>query len=126
MREKEGIASDNYSDQLDKEKPKNVTDSNFDSADKVICIIKYGLSVLISLPVEKNSVSIFFFIFIKKSLADDLKGREQEFEDIIVTLSKCPGRGLGLSVVGRRDGCGVFISDMVSRRMPYRSILYRI
>ena len=47
MREKEGIASDNYSDQLDKEKPKNVTDSNFDSADKVICIIKYGLSVLI-------------------------------------------------------------------------------
>ena len=68
MREKEGIASDNYSEQLDKEKPKNVTDSNFDSADKVICIIKYGLSVLIrkSLPVEKNSVIIFFFHFYKE------------------------------------------------------------
>ena len=67
MREKEGIASDNYSDQLDKEKPKNVTDSNFDSADKVICIIKYGLSVLIrkGFPVEKNFVIIFYFYFYK-------------------------------------------------------------
>ena len=47
MREKEGIASDNYSNQLDKEKPKNVTDLNLDTAYKVICIINYGLSVLI-------------------------------------------------------------------------------
>ena len=49
MREREEIASDNYSNQLDKEKPKNLTDLNFDSADKVICIINYGLSVLIIL-----------------------------------------------------------------------------
>ena len=54
-----------------------------------------------------------FFIFVKTPLTDDPKGGEQEFEDIVVTLSKSPGRGLGLSVVGRRDGCGVFISDMV-------------
>ena len=64
MREKEGIASDNYSNQLDKEKPKNVTDLNLDTAYKVICIINYGLSVLIRkvfiLPVEKNSVIIIF------------------------------------------------------------------
>lgn len=39
---------------------------------------------------------------------------EKEFEEIMVELSKSPGNGLGLSVVGRRDGCGVFISDMVS------------
>ena len=57
-------------------------------------------------------------------MADGLKGGEQEFEDIAVTLSKSPGRGLGLSVVGRRDGCGVFISDMVSHQIPYRYNLY--
>ena len=38
----------------------------------------------------------------------------QEYEEIMVELSRTPGKGLGLSVVGRRDGCGVFISDMVS------------
>ena len=68
----------------------------------------------------------FLFIFVKAPSADDLKGGEQESEDIVVTLSKSPGRGLGLSVVGRRDGCGVFISDMVSHRIPYRCILYGI
>jgi C-terminal processing protease CtpA/Prc len=45
--------------------------------------------------------------------ADEPKSSEQEFQDISVELSKIPGKGLGLSVVGRRDGCGVFISDMV-------------
>ncbi len=45
---------------------------------------------------------------------DEPKSSQQEFEDINVELSKIPGKGLGLSVVGRRDGCGVFISDMVS------------
>ena len=38
----------------------------------------------------------------------------QKYEEIMVELSRTPGKGLGLSVVGRRDGCGVFISDMVS------------
>ena len=59
-------------------------------------------------------------------MTDDFKGGEQEFQDIAVTLSKSPGRGLGLSVVGRRDGCGVFISDMVSPRIPYRQNLFII
>ena len=36
------------------------------------------------------------------------------FEDFTVELEKTPGRGLGISVVGRRDGPGVFVSDMVS------------
>ena len=40
---------------------------------------------------------------------------EPEYEDIEVDLLKRPAKGLGLSVVGRRDGCGVFISDMVSK-----------
>ena len=35
------------------------------------------------------------------------------YEDIEVELAKKSGKGLGLSVVGRRDGNGVFISDMV-------------
>ena len=48
------------------------------------------------------------------SESDESKSSEQEFDDIYVELSKMPGKGLGLSVVGRRDGCGVFISDMVS------------
>ena len=78
------------------------------------------------LPVVKNSLIIIFSNLVKTPLADNLKGGEQEFQDIVVTLSKSPGRGLGLSVVGRRDGCGVFISDMVSHRIPYRSILYGI
>ena len=36
------------------------------------------------------------------------------YQDLEVELNKKPGKGLGLSVVGRRDGNGVFISDMVS------------
>ena len=43
----------------------------------------------------------------KKPSSDDL------FTDVEVELIKKAGKGLGLSVVGRRDGSGVFISDMV-------------
>ena len=35
------------------------------------------------------------------------------YQDLEVELYKKTGKGLGLSVVGRRDGYGVFISDMV-------------
>ena len=48
MREKEGIASDKYPDQFKKETPKNATDSNFASAERVICVIKYRLSISIN------------------------------------------------------------------------------
>ena len=36
-----------------------------------------------------------------------------QHSDITVTLVRKPGKGLGLSVVGRRDGPGVFISALV-------------
>ena len=35
------------------------------------------------------------------------------YQDLSVTLSKRAGKGLGLSLVGRRDGPGVFISALV-------------
>jgi len=38
---------------------------------------------------------------------------ENVYQDISVTLVKKSGKGLGLSVVGRRDGPGVFISALV-------------
>ena len=40
-------------------------------------------------------------------------GGESAFEDFTVELERKAGRGLGISVVGRRDGPGVFLSDMV-------------
>ena len=40
-------------------------------------------------------------------------GPESLYEDIQVVLNKKSGKGLGLSVVGRRAGPGVFISDLV-------------
>ena len=44
----------------------------------------------------------------------ELRYGDSAFEDFTVELEKDPGRGLGISVVGRRDGPGVFVSDMVS------------
>lgn len=32
-----------------------------------------------------------------------------------VDLTKKPGKGLGLSIVGRKSGSGIFISDIVSK-----------
>ena len=67
MREIEGITSENHPDEFEKETPKNVTDSDFDSAYKVIWCIKYWRSILIrnvfSLLVVKNSVIIFLKFF---------------------------------------------------------------
>ena len=40
-------------------------------------------------------------------------GDKLETSDITVTLVRKPGKGLGLSVVGRRDGPGVYISALV-------------
>lgn len=33
-----------------------------------------------------------------------------------VELTKKPGKGLGLSIVGRKSGPGIFISDIVSTK----------
>ena len=35
------------------------------------------------------------------------------YEDLTITVVRRPGKGLGLSVVGRRDGPGVYISALV-------------
>ena len=40
---------------------------------------------------------------------------EDVFETMDVQMVKKPGKGLGLSIVGRKNGPGVFISDVVSR-----------
>ena len=44
---------------------------------------------------------------------DDDKPSSSQHQDINVTLVRKPGKGLGLSVVGRRDGPGVYISALV-------------
>ena len=36
------------------------------------------------------------------------------YDQIEVVLTKKPGRGLGLSIVGRNNDSGIFISDIVS------------
>lgn len=49
---------------------------------------------------------------------------EELYETIEVEMAKRPGKGLGLSIVGRKHGPGVFISDVVSScsRFPSRSL----
>lgn len=39
---------------------------------------------------------------------------EDAFEALDVELQKKPGKGLGLTIVGRKNGPGVFISEVVS------------
>ncbi|KAJ8277508.1 hypothetical protein GJAV_G00075930 [Gymnothorax javanicus] len=47
-------------------------------------------------------------------LRDESQYRDEENLDVFqVELQKKPGRGLGLSIVGKRNGAGVFISDVV-------------
>lgn len=59
--------------------------------------------------------ALFFF---QVTFIVDRSGGEGSSEDIEVELVKKPGKGLGLSVVGRRNGTGVFISDMVRNAEP--------
>lgn len=41
--------------------------------------------------------------------------RDEDIYDVFtVDLMKKPGRGLGISIVGRRNDTGIFISDVVS------------
>ena len=48
-------------------------------------------------------------------LRDETQLKEEELYDTFsVELMKKPGKGLGLSIVGKRNGAGVFISDIVS------------
>lgn len=47
-----------------------------------------------------------------------------------VELMKKPGKGLGLSIVGRKSGSGIFISDIVSslffKFFPHRSLYLKL
>ena len=46
---------------------------------------------------------------------DDSQVKDDEMYDVFtVDLMKKPGKGLGLSIVGRRNDVGVYISDVVS------------
>lgn len=48
-----------------------------------------------------------------------VSGKEEELMDMMeVELTKKPGKGLGLSIVGRKNGTGIFISDVVSILWP--------
>lgn len=42
-----------------------------------------------------------------------------------VELTKKPSKGLGLSIVGRKSGSGIFISDIVSGISRYCSVDYK-
>ena len=54
------------------------------------------------------------FLFQVIVLIEPKKNKDSKiYQDLEVELYKKTGKGLGLSVVGRRDGYGVFISDMV-------------
>ena len=46
--------------------------------------------------------------------------RDEDIYDMFaVELMKKPGRGLGISIVGRRNDTGIFISDVVSANITY-------
>lgn len=50
--------------------------------------------------------------------------KEEDLYDVItVQLTKKSGKGLGLSIVGRKNGPGVFISDVVSVMLLFISAL---
>lgn len=52
--------------------------------------------------------------------------KEEDLYDIItVQLTKKSGKGLGLSIVGRKNGPGVFISDVVSSNIMYSITFYQ-
>ena len=46
---------------------------------------------------------------------DDQQTREEDLYDVFtVELMKRPGKGLGLSIVGKKNDVGIYISDIVS------------
>lgn len=54
-------------------------------------------------------------VYRDESIANGSAGKEEDLLDVMdVELTKKPGKGLGLSIVGRKNGTGIFISDIVS------------
>lgn len=48
------------------------------------------------------------------------------FTDVDVELTKKPGKGLGLSVVGRQSGKGAYVSEIVSTMIKTNSYLQTV
>ncbi|XP_065205069.1 multiple PDZ domain protein-like isoform X4 [Planococcus citri] len=58
---------------------------------------------------------ITMVVYRDESVANGSAGKEEDLLDSIdVELTKKPGKGLGLSIVGRKNGNGIFISDIVA------------
>lgn len=56
---------------------------------------------------------MFIFFQMKMSI---YRPNNIEYSTIEVDLIKKPGKGLGLSVVARKSGKGVYIADIVSKK----------
>lgn len=63
----------------------------------------------LSLPVCILYVQVKMIVLREETAKD-----EDRYDALDVELVKKPGKGLGLSIVGRKNGTGVFISDVVS------------
>ena len=51
-------------------------------------------------------------------LRDEEQYKEEDLYDTFtVVLHKPPNKGLGLSIVGKRNDVGVYVSDVVSSRL---------
>lgn len=75
------------------------------------------------------SFQITMVVYRDESVANGTVGKEDNLLDVIdVELTKKQGKGLGLSIVGRKNGNGVFISDIVStgNRMDFDRSRQRI
>lgn len=82
------------------------------AGDRIVSINGNSLSDKTNLEVTRLlRTSDLITLVVDRSRRGSLSG--SEFEDITVQIVKKPGKGLGLSVVGRRHGPGVFVSDMV-------------
>jgi hypothetical protein len=57
---------------------------------------------------------VFYFQVKMVVLREETAKDEDRYDALDVELVKKPGKGLGLSIVGRKNGTGVFISDVVS------------
>lgn len=72
-------------------------------------------------------------VYRDESVANGTAIKDEDLLDVIdVELTKKPGKGLGLSIVGRKNGNGIFISDIVithcflSNLTSISLLLYRI
>lgn len=63
---------------------------------------------------------ITMVVYRDESVANGSAAKEEDLLDCIdVELTKKPGKGLGLSIVGRKNGNGIYISDIVSICLEY-------